>query len=72
MPPRMHCKGKFQHLSEILQIRSDKFKMTRGIPVDSPVNPAAFICSHIVDDLENGNIMERIWLPQWRIITGFF
>lgn len=41
------------HVSGVLHERSDKFKMTRGIPIDSSVNPAAFIYTNVEVPVQN-------------------
>lgn len=48
MPGRLRFSAELmQHVSGLLHERSDRFKMIRGVPIDSPINPAAFISSRV-------------------------
>lgn len=45
------------HVSGILHERSDKFRMVRGIPSESSINPAAFIYTDIEVDVANTQLL---------------
>lgn len=47
------------HVSGVLHERSDKFKMVRGIPVDSSVNPAAFIYTNVETDVDSVRLLSN-------------
>lgn len=46
-----HSAELMEHVSSVLQSRSDKFNFRRGIPAEAGVNPAAFIISEVQNDV---------------------
>lgn len=52
-----HCPELMEHVSSLLQGRSDKFQFKRGVPSEPGVNPAAFIISEVQGDQPSNRLL---------------
>lgn len=54
-----HSPELMEHVSSMLQGRSDKFQFKRGVPAESGVNAAAFIISEVCTDQVSTTLLSR-------------